>query len=66
MKTYVYDGEEVYATGRTAAPKMQKHTKRLSTAPIMIEIKPIDTTNGAWVKWVQETELYEIVDNSTE
>ena len=67
---YIYDNAEVYATGRRAEKMVPTNTKlvgrSIRTDPSLIEIKPIDTSNGDWVKWVQEAELYEIIDNSTE
>lgn len=54
-KTYIYDGIEVYQTGRTAE-------RKLSSGKLdeLVEITPVDSITGTWKKWVRETELYEV------
>lgn len=62
MTSYVYQGEEVVPTGRVAHKKHNPKLKRFEPEQ-MLEIRPIDTTNGDWKKWVKEDELYEITGN---
>ena len=65
-KTYVYDGQEVRKTGRTARKKPRgQNLNRLSAAreAIQIEIEALkdpNTDTTPWKKWVREEELYQI------
>jgi hypothetical protein len=67
--TYVYDGQEVRKTGRTARKKprgsrLVKGTTTLTTkAQVQIEIEALPSPHCAadpWKKWVREEELYQI------
>lgn len=55
MKTYVFKETEVVLTGKRAERKLRTKTDTL------YEIKPADSENGTWTKWVRMTDLYEIV-----
>ena len=68
-KTYVYDGQEVRKTGRTARKKARgsrlvKGTTTLTTKDqVQIEIEPLKDPNSdatPWKKWVREEELFQI------
>lgn len=59
-KTYVYEGTEVKATGRTASRKvgtLQGVEKYL----YLYEICPVDGSD--WKKWVNPDHLYLVKDN---
>ena len=56
-QTYVFEGVEVFKTGRTASRKLRTRERVL----MLIEIQPVDRT-FTWKKWVNELELY-IVDS---
>ena len=59
-KSYVYDGQEVRKTGRTAerhVPVPGKTAKRVLT---IIEITPVGD-DFDWKKWVSAEQLFEIV-----
>lgn len=61
---YVFQGEEVELTGRTAERK--KVTRRGQFEDItekLVEIKPVETVGSTWTKWVNISELYEIKEN---
>jgi len=68
MTNYVYQGEEVYSTGRVAKRNMQSKLKSIegTTEPPLLEITPVNKINGDWSKWVSLVELYEITEISTE
>jgi hypothetical protein len=65
-ETYVYDGQEVRKTGRTARKKPRgSNLNRISAAKemIQIEIEPLKDPNSdaiLWKKWVREEELFQI------
>ena len=59
-KTFVYDGTEVRKTGRRAKKDLQ--SPRGKTEIVICEITPADEMDGAWKKWVQDKELFTIVD----
>ena len=65
-KTYVYDGQEVRKTGRTARKKFKTTgrvglSKRQDQIQIEIEaLKDPNTDTTPWKKWVREEELYQI------
>lgn len=54
-RTYLLDGLEVVFTGRTA-----KRTLKNDKIDIRFEIKPANSKEGSWKKWVKESDLYEI------
>lgn len=68
-KTYVHDGKEVILTGREAIKhKINRRTNK-TTVYKLIEICPIamkDKTTTMYHKWVDENELYHIIDNSSD
>ena len=68
-KTYVYDGQEVRKTGRTARKKSSRGRPRARGASstfkeqIQIEIAALSNPNmdaTPWKQWVREEELYQI------
>ena len=67
-KTYVYDGQEVRKTGRTARkkstrgmPKTRGVIKFKDQVQIEIEaLKDPNTDTTPWKKWVREEELFQI------
>jgi predicted AlkP superfamily phosphohydrolase/phosphomutase len=68
--TYVYDGQEVRKTGRTARKKF-KITGRVGLSKrqnqIQIEIEALKNPNSdaaPWKKWVREEELYQVDEES--
>lgn len=70
--TYVYDGQEVRLTGRTADKKVPQRESKVKTSrrqnedtptsPRVLEIESIPDGSGAtsWKKWVRETDLYQV------
>lgn len=54
-QTFVYEGAEVYKTGRVASKTLGSGKKDQ-----VVEITPTQTTTGSWKKWVSEAHLYEI------
>lgn len=60
--TYVYDGKEVYLTGRVANP--QETAPRLLQGKNLVEIVPVGTTEGdkSFARWVKMNELFIIED----
>ena len=75
-KTFVYDGQEVRLTGRTASKQVPQRESKVktsrrredsSTAPQVVEIESISDLSGAslWRKWVKKTDLYQ-VDTGTQ
>lgn len=62
--TYVYDGKEVYLTGRVAKPQK---TATVSKFPMMVEVVPVGTVEGdtTYSKWVNMKELL-IIENLEE
>lgn len=65
-KTYVYDGQEVRKTGRTARKearggRMVKGNVGKDQIQIEIEaLKDPNTDTTPWKKWVREEELFQI------
>jgi len=65
-KTYVYDGQEVRKTGRTARKKPRGGRLVKGAAAkemVQIEIEALPDPNSAsapWKKWVREEELFQI------
>lgn len=59
-KTYVYEGEEVEATGRTAVRKGRRDKEF-----VLYEIKPVgaDTIDPKFCKWVRLEDLYHIQED---
>lgn len=55
IKTYLLDDIEVVHTGRTAKRKLKK--ERIDER---VEVKPANSAEGTWTRWVRETDLYEI------
>jgi hypothetical protein len=76
-KTYVYDGQEVRLTGRTASKRVppretkvktsRRRNEDTPTSPRVVEIESVPDGSGAssWKKWVRETDLYR-VDTETQ
>lgn len=60
LMTYVYDGREVYLTGRVA--------KNGPRSPDLLEIVPMGTTPGdkTYAKWVTMQDLYVIYNMENE
>jgi len=54
-KTYLLEDTEIILTGRKA-----QRTLRNSKIDERFEVRPADTINGSWKKWVRMTDLYEI------
>jgi len=57
-KVYVYNETEVVKTGRVAKKQLRKRVDE------KFEVTPKDKENGSWKKWVHETDLYEIIDET--
>ena len=70
-KTYVYDGQEVRLTGRTASKRVPQRESKVKTSrrrteedtptsPRVVEIESLPDSSGAqpWKKWIRETDLY--------
>lgn len=55
ITTYVYNGVEVKMTGRRA----KKETRRNEIT--LVEVTPYNMEDGTWKRWVNPTELYEII-----
>jgi hypothetical protein len=73
--TFVYDGVEVYKTGRVAEQQVSQKkkealAKRRETPPQMIEVKPMDPEFSPFkAKWVKEDSLFRVLsvpENSEE
>ena len=66
-ETFVFDGIEVYKTGRvaeqqTTAAKRKILAKRGDHPPQMIEVKPVDSDLSPFkAKWVKEETLYRVL-----
>lgn len=58
-KTYVYEGKEVVLTGRTAEKTLRSERKK-----VLHEIRPsdVDADNRMHNKWVELTDLFEIIE----
>ena len=66
-KKYVYEGEEVATTGRTAI----KESRRGNRQHVLYEIRPLglESVDPKFCKWVKLEDLYHIQDdinNNTE
>ncbi len=55
VKTYLLNDIEVVFTGRTA-----KRTLKNNKIDERFEVKPANSTEGSWKKWVRKSDLYEI------
>lgn len=62
--TFVYDGTEVFRTGRIAKASNLKSGSKPHLSQILVEIRPIDK-EIEWKKWVKQSELFEITDDSS-
>lgn len=68
-ETFVYDGVEVYKTGRVASQQVTKArktalAKRNALPDQMIEVKPVDGEMSPFkFKWVKEESLYKVGEN---
>jgi hypothetical protein len=68
-ETFVYDGIEIYKTGRVAEKqisnlKRKALEKRGLNADQMVEIKPLDQDMAPFkVKWVEEDKLFRVLQN---
>lgn len=58
-ETYVYEGDEVTKTGRTASKQIQVLPSKVRTE-ILVEITPVSTDGFAWKKWVSEKSLFRV------
>lgn len=54
-KTFLFEDVEVRKTGRAA-----KRTLRNNKVDERFEITPVDPMQGAWTKWVRNSDLYDI------
>lgn len=52
---YVFEQSEVRVTGRTA-----ENTLRSGKVDVMHEITPVDSSLGAWKKWVRLDTLFKV------
>lgn len=57
VTTYVYDGQEVIKTGRTASRFVKMASNKPDRELQLIEITPAGETDG-WKKWVEHSHLY--------
>lgn len=55
FQSYVYENVEVKLTGRTASKKLKS-----GKIDELVEITPIHSIEGSWLKWVREVELFEV------
>jgi hypothetical protein len=55
-QTYLLDDVEVRKTGRVATKKLRRNNK----IDERFEVTPVDKMQGVWLKWVRDTDLYEI------
>ncbi len=58
VETYVFEGVEVYLTGRVAT-KAQKPGSNHTEPQRLFEIKPVDKSFD-YVKWVRPTDLFKV------
>lgn len=65
---YVYDGNEVIKTGRTAIRNETRNTSRRTArrVDVLHEIQPANIEDGSWKRWVKKEDLYLIVDEDKE
>lgn len=61
MQSYVFENVEVVLTGRKAAK-----TLRSGKEEILYEITPKLSTTGMWKKWVNISQMYEVVEEDEE
>lgn len=57
MASYVYEQTEVILTGRKATKEL-----RSGKEEVLFEITPISKITGSWQKWVQMSQLFEVVE----
>ncbi len=58
MTTYVYEGQEVRQTGRTASRKINLPGGKVRES-LLVEITPVDVDDG-WKKWVAPEQLFTV------
>lgn len=61
MTSYVYDNLEVKLTERKAF-KETKNRSGIKSTLYVYEITPASLEDGSWKKWVEMSELYQIVE----
>lgn len=61
MQSYVFENVEVVLTGRKAAK-----TLRSGKEEVLYEITPKHSTTGMWKKWVNLSQMYEVMDSDEE
>lgn len=54
-KTYLLEDTEIILTGRKA-----QRTLRNNKIDERFEVRPAETINGSWKKWVRMSDLYKI------
>ena len=63
---YIYDNTEVIKTGRIAVKQAKVKSRRSDRSPgkgdTLYEIKPADSEEGSWTRWVRQADLYEIIE----
>lgn len=55
IQTYVLENIEVRKTGRKAERKLKS-----GKIDIVVEVTPVDSTDGLWKKWVVDLNLFEV------
>jgi len=61
--SYVFENTEVVLTGRRAERELPARGRRgKASVSELVEIKPKDTEDGSWKKFVKMTDLYKIVE----
>jgi hypothetical protein len=66
---YIYEGNEVKTTGRTAKrvtqgkPSRRDSTRTNDRVEILYEISPIGVGVASWKRWVRYQDLFEIVED---
>lgn len=60
MDTYIFEGEEVVLTGRTASKNIGSGSPSKLLQRPMVEITPFDKDNGTWKKWTIMGTLFKV------
>lgn len=65
VASYVHEGIEVRLTGREAVKTVKALTPgREGRTFTLHEVTPVDTFLGEWKKWVQQSELFVVIEKA--
>lgn len=62
MTSYVYTDSEVKLTGRKALKTTTGRNSGIKSVSYLYEITPLSIEDGSWKKWVDMSELYQIIE----